>query len=793
MKKITLIFILTCTWIIPCFSQQVFVNLDEDFPFWIDKTTTTQNGLVVFSPKANIGYLEASFRMSYWNGLFWTNLPTLEAQNVFYGQTNNLEIGEYKKNIVVAGSFYADGENIKGIAQWDGSKWSSLGGGINTSRIIHDEFSVSDFISFNDELFVCGDFMLAGGLPVKNFAKFSNDNWLDIPTALGEIKHLQSLDDALYVAGDFKIIDGVICNNIAKYSRGKWEAVANSFTSSILKLSVYGNALIVVTKDGFYSYANATWTSIGNAIQIQSIESIVEFDTRLYSTGLFIQNNTDSLRLVAITDTDMSVYLRDSEIESPISNKIMLNKWDNALYITGSFTELKKEEYDHVAMFKPGTSVVQGRVYHDKNANCVFDAGDEVKPNAIVSLNNGQSYTSTDNEGQYTLFIANNQTSTINIFPANNEIALCNGDERTVVTSGSDSVLTEDFALKLNQMSPVKLAYVGETGYQVKHGYEGSYILDCSTVDKAKYPINVKVKYDSRLTDFSASVQPQTTGNGYAEWQFNKDATVRLKFLISPYAIEMGEILEFTATATSSDKVVEEDKLNQLVVSAFDPNDKQCDKLELNTKEESLEYYVRFQNLGTDNARDIHIVDTIDSEIPIEFIQIHKNSHYEKYATSYKVRGHAIVWSFKGIELPPNATSGDEESSGFIAYQCGMAEELTVGQIFSNKAYIYFDFQPPVITNTTESVVVSNGNQIENQSDEFLVYPNPAVQVVHVQSKHLSINKVTVYSADGKQVIKAQTESELNTSVDIAHLQSGMYFLQIDHVLGSETKPIIVY
>ena len=36
----------------PVMGQQIFVELDEEFPYWIDKTTTTNKSLVAFSPKS---------------------------------------------------------------------------------------------------------------------------------------------------------------------------------------------------------------------------------------------------------------------------------------------------------------------------------------------------------------------------------------------------------------------------------------------------------------------------------------------------------------------------------------------------------------------------------------------------------------------------------------------------------------------------------------------------------------------------------------------------------------------
>ncbi len=776
--------------------QNMFVPLDEDFNTWIDKSATNEKDLYVFSPRSSIGYRNAEFRISKWNGLFWTQLPAITATNVFYGNSNNLTIDFHNNQLVIAGSFFSNGEKIKGICTWNGTDWLPLGGGIHSSRLIHDEFSINDMASFKGELFVCGDFNIADDLPVKNLIKFNNGNWEDIDSKEGEFHTLTIVEDTLYVTGNFSSIESTLCNNIAAYYNNSWHNVPNSFPSRILKTVSYKNNLVVATKDGFFWKNDAGFDPINNNLKIESIDDLLSHNGMLYASGLFITPTNDSLRLIAVSDVSFSVYLKDSEVYSPISNKILLNQINNEIYLTGSFQRLKGKPFKHSAKFKPGFSILTGQVYIDNNTNCVYDDGDVLKTNTVVSLNDGEYYTSTDASGTYSMFVKNNQTSTIEIFPADNEVPICNGSERTVRTSGSDSVLVEHFALKLDkQETPIKVAVTSPSGYQVKHGYSNKYYLSCFTADSSKYPISVTLQVDERLSEFESTVKPVRRTKDIVVWEFTKNEVIEFSYRITPSDIFMHDQLQFNAEAHSKkEDQYERHSLQQKVVSAYDPNDKQCNKYTLSTTEKQLEYLVRFQNLGNDNARNIHIVDTIDQTLPIEFIQILKNSHYKRYSTDYRVRDHAIIWSFKGIELPPKVTAGDTLSSGFVAYQCNLDKHLSIGQEITNTAYIYFDYQPPVITNTTKSVVVKEGNPIADQIDEVVLYPNPTNGRINIQAKTYQILKCHVYSGEGKKVFSnVYSSPSLKADIDLSHLPVGIYYVNVIHRFGSETHPLLVH
>jgi hypothetical protein len=84
----------------------------------------------------------------------------------------------YKNKLIVGGDFQNAANNTiqtNFIATWDGSKWDSLGSGLNNSI---RSLTVD---TVNDVLYAGGGFTMAGGVPVHFVAKWDGTKWLDVP------------------------------------------------------------------------------------------------------------------------------------------------------------------------------------------------------------------------------------------------------------------------------------------------------------------------------------------------------------------------------------------------------------------------------------------------------------------------------------------------------------------------------------------------------------------------------------------------------------------------------------
>jgi len=83
-------------------------------------------------------------------------------------------------------------------------------------------------------------------------------------------------------------------------------------------------------------------------------------------------------------------------------------------------------------------------------------------------------------------------------------------------------------------------------------------------------------------------------------------------------------------------------------------------------------------------------------------------------------------------------------------------------------------------------------NDFSNRND-IVVYPNPTVETVNINSVNNSIHVVSVYSLDGKLVATYRNPMTSDTySIDVQNLATGIYTLKVETNNGSFTKRIIV-
>ncbi|MFN0242421.1 MAG: hypothetical protein ACKVWV_05960 [Planctomycetota bacterium] len=162
---------------------------------------------------------------------------TVYAQTVFDdGSGPALYVGGLFK---VAGS-----ATVHNIGRWNGTDWSAVGGGLTGQAQFGDTVSQSvlALTVFDDgsgpALYAGGRFSSAGGVPVRNLARWDGSTWTDVGGGVGDsvgtgpavaVRALAVHDDgsgpALYVGGRFREADALPARNIAKWDGATWTAL----------------------------------------------------------------------------------------------------------------------------------------------------------------------------------------------------------------------------------------------------------------------------------------------------------------------------------------------------------------------------------------------------------------------------------------------------------------------------------------------------------------------------------------------------------------------------------------
>ena len=141
------------------------------------------------------------------------------------------------------------------------------------------------------------------------------------------------------------------------------------------------------------------------------------------------------------------------------------------------------------------------------------------------------------------------------------------------------------------------------------------------------------------------------------------------------------------------------------------------------TSQHWLTYTIRFQNTDAwPPAVNVRITDTLDSHLDPSTFQL--LAYSAKNLT--QIFGNDVVFNFPNINLPDSAAS-DSASRGLHSIQNKVEGIiLPVGTTISNTAYIYFDLNTAVVTNTTTNILgdlVTVINNIVSSPALVTLYP----------------------------------------------------------------------
>jgi hypothetical protein len=225
------------------------------------------------------------------------------------------------------------------------------------------------------------------------------------------------------------------------------------------------------------------------------------------------------------------------------------------------------------------------------------------------------------------------------------------------------------------------------------------------------------------------------------------------------------------------------------VLNSFDPNDKQVyPSGVVDTSEMWFTYTIRFQNTGNAEAEHIYVLDTLDNNFDVSTFQLLTTSH----PSLVQVLENGILrFNFPNINLP-DSNSNEPLSHGYIQYKIKRIENLPIGTQFKNTAYIFFDFNAPVVTNTVLSEInVLTGIKSHDGEIEVQVWPVPFQNyfVIKTHSK-ISENHFTLFNLVG-EIVHNGTIFNNYQVIHTGKLSRGIYILHIESDQGRIVKKLI--
>lgn len=461
-----------------------------------------------------------------------------------------------------------------------------------------------------------------------------------------------------------------------------------------------------------------------------------------------------------------------------ISND-MLDLYEGSVY---SYLECKDSIMVTVPELAQDCGRVTGRLYIDENMDCIAGGSENRIPESIIEITPGPHYVTTSNSGQYTAYLP---LGTYSIAEQNaTYVQSCTA----AVTISSGNSQTVNVGCEGGVPMDVQVAMANGPA---RPGFELEYAVDIDNLTSGSPGIvTLTMNFDPALGYSWAFPTPTNVSGNTLTWtapSFNLNTPfahrdVNVHFQIPSDVGLIGTTLNTAVTLTT--EFTDADLANntvtstQLVTGSFDPNDKVATTSTAASSsqyfidsDEWIDYTIRFQNTGTDTAFNVIITDTLPASLDPGSVQWGASSH----TGSRSLSGTGLLkFIFPGILLP-DSNVNEAASHGFVSFRIKPREPILPGTVIENIANIYFDFNPPVITEP--SVLVAEFITGVDQENKVHVHlqPNPVTDLLWISSEAL-VDKISIVAADGREVMRHSIRASTAT-LDVSRLVPGTYFL----------------
>ena len=582
---------------------------------------------------------------------------------------------------------------------------------------------------------------------------------------------LSGLQPGTYV---FTIIDSNSCS-------------CNQVFTILNNLNVTATSTYVdFNNDGFTNVGdviNYTFT-VNNSYPNNSIDNI-----NITSSNCIISGTT--IPTLATNATNYSSFTGTHTItQSEINAGLVIMNASGTGYIPGgplgSMQIASTVAKDTVLPIADGIHLI---AFIDANANTIQDAGEPIytQGNFNYQLNGGAPINAWGNTSNGYVIYENNAANVFNLnFVNNNALAfnLVTASYSNISVAAGSGITTYYFPLTANAYTDASVSLYNYSapprpGFtysnRVYFQNSGSQNIPAGTVTFTK---------DVNLTILSTNPPTTATATGFT-YDFTNlaagtdgfiDVTMQVPTIPT---ISLGtNVVNTAAIAVASDALAANNNasLTQTVVGSYDPNDKtesHGEKILFSSfnANEYLNYTIRFENTGTANAVNVRVTDVLDARLDETSIRMVNASN----SNVVKRVGNTITWNFDAIELPPSVAN-TQIGHGFINFKIKPKAGFAVGDIIVNKANIYFDFNPAIITNECKTEFVATLAINDFAFNDFSFYPNPVSNILTVSNNSV-IDSVTISSVLGQNVLTSKI-NDFQSTIDLSTLTSGIYIAE---------------
>lgn len=300
------------------------------------------------------------------------------------------------------------------------------------------------------------------------------------------------------------------------------------------------------------------------------------------------------------------------------------------------------------------------------------------------------------------------------------------------------------------------------------------------------YSGEITVDIDPLLEIVSMDTEAISQVGNTLTWQIDIDNPTEyvdiIVYLKLPSSDHLGEI--FCLTPVEETFTKDFNAYCFELACAYDPNDKHGVPFRGSgnniSNNESLDYTIRFENLGNDTALNIKVVDRLNTNYDLRSFKMVNSSH--KITKHWIDQNRQLHVEFEDIYLP-SIEHDSTLNKGFFQFSISLIPDLDENTKIRNAASIFFDQNDAIVTNTTEHTIASLGISSVSQLNniDFSISPNPVssllkITVKSTYTKGNDLGFATIRDVRGNIVL---TPKDLTKEIDVSSLETGLYFIQI--------------
>ena len=552
---------------------------------------------------------------------------------------------------------------------------------------------------------------------------------------------------------------------------------------------------------GYYEarIEDATGCVVEFTVIVEDVDSLQVYESHYYATcDSNGQGGTSYISAYASNSTTVwSNGYTGNSLQNPTPNSIYTYiVTDNITGCTasGSFTIPSSNCY-----------TISGNVYADLDGDCIFNNNDYAINSVWVDLAdaNGNwlwNYDFTDANGFYSISAAaGTYYFDVNGVVVNNFTQACPASGFSVTIGPGNPNPVVDFYMT----PPAPIQDLRVSLYSITTFTPGfPYWASLQYCNDGTIPMSgtVVMNYDNNLTYIVGSSFGAVNDavNHTLTWTFSNLTPGNCIYTGPDFTVSTSAVLGNTMSNTVVINPINGDVtpnnntayVVDTIVGSWDPNDKvvypQAGMLQ---SEKDHDYRIRFQNKGTAPATFVIVRDNLDDNLDLHTLRNVSASH--SFVMTVE-NTDELVFTFNNIMLP--AEQDDEPGShGSIYYTISQKEDLPLGTTIENTAYIYFDFNDAVITNTTLNTIIekTTGIGVLANNVKVNVFPNPSNGMINIVSESM-IKTIEVFNIIGEKVFKTEGINNSKALLKLENTVDGVYLIKIETEKGIVFKKVSI-